>query len=153
MSGRASSSLKKIERLYGLIETMNASALQEASALMHEAEAAIVMQQEAMQAARVEAHTALAVGDRERYAMAETGREVGGRRKQRLETLRQAREAAREVARQQYEASRIERGQIKTVMDAAAAAERVIADRRAQTVSDDRFLSRLRWNKLQLESE
>jgi type II secretory pathway component HofQ len=144
-----SAALKKIERLYGLIENMHAAALQEAATLMHEAEAAIVVQQGVLREARTEAHAAMARGDREDYAVAEAQLSVGGRRQQRLEVLRQAREVATEAARVEYGASRVRRGQIKTVADLAFEAERLTAERRAQTIADDRFLSRLRWSQLQ----
>jgi len=142
-------SLKKIEKLYGLIENMHAAALQEAASLLHEAEAAIVVQRHAMQNAQTDARGAMGRGDREGYAVAETGRAVGERRRNRLEALRMERERATEEVREVYRASHIQRGQMKTVVEATAAAEQVTASRRTQAMLDDRYLSRLRWSQLQ----
>ena len=150
--GNRSTSLKRIERLYGLVENMHAVRLQEAAAKVREAENAIAAQQAAMLGARMDARTAMAEGNREEYAVADVQRVVGGQRQDQLETIRLAREEAVEAARVIHDASRVERGQIKTVLDAAAAAERLVAGRQAQAWSDDRFLSRLSWNRLRDES-
>ena len=141
-------SLKRIEGLYGLIESMHEAALEQAAARVHEAEAAIVNQMRLKESARVDAQRALATGDRERWAVAEIQRGHSEQVRQSLEPILQERERLTTEARAIYTASRIQRGQIKTVVDKSVAAERLDEERRAQSTADDRFLSRLRFNGL-----
>lgn len=142
------SSLKRIEGLYGLVESMHAVALEQAVAQVHEAERAIATQTRLKQTARTEAQLALTTGDRERWAVAEIQRGHSEQVQQNLEPILQERERLTAQARAVYTASRIQRGQIKTVVDKGLAAERLDEERRAQSAADDRFLSRLRWNSL-----
>ncbi len=142
------SSLKRIEGLYSLIESMHAAALEQTAALVHEAEAAIADQARLKQTARADAQFALNHGDRERWAVAELQREHSDQLQQHLEPILEHRERLTVEARAVYLASRIQRGQIKTVVDKSLAAERIVEERRAQNQADDRFLSRLRWNAL-----
>ena len=147
MPSRASS-LKRIEGLYGLIESMHAVALEQAAALMHEAEAAIVNQRLLQKNARSDAQRALTTGDRERWAVAEIQRGHSEQVQQSLEPILRERARLTAEARTVYVASRIQRGQIKTVVDQGLAAERLDEERRAQNAADDRFLSRLRLHGL-----
>ena len=148
-----SSALKKIEKVYELIETMHSVALQQATSLVHEAEQAMAAQGDRLRAARTHIHQALTEGNREQWAISEVDMATGCQRQHRLEVLRQERDVVREQAREEYGASRIQRGQIQSVVDAQVEAERIVADRRAQNASDDRFLSRLRWAQLQSQVE
>ncbi len=142
------SSLKRIEGLYGLIESMHAVALEQAVARVHEAENAIANQTRLKQTARTDAQFALTTGDRERWAVAEIQRGHSEQVQQSLEPILEDRKRLTAEARAVYMASRVQRGQIKTVVDRGLAAERLEEERRAQSVADDRFLSRLRWNTL-----
>ncbi len=145
------SSLKRIEGLYGLIETMHGVALEHAVARVREAENAIAAQTRLKQSAHGDAQAALSTGDRERWAVAEIQRGHSEQVQQSLEPVLRERERLTAEARAIYVASRIRRGQIKTVVDRDLAAERLDEERRAQSAADDRFLSRLRWNGLEAD--
>lgn len=145
------SALKRIEGLYGLIETMHAATLEQAAALMHEAEAAIAAQSRLKRDAHGDARAALASGDREQWAVAELQRGHSERLQGKLESIRIERERTTAEAREVYTASRIQRGQIKTVVDKQLAERQRDDERRAQSAADDRFLSRLRWNGLEAD--
>lgn len=146
------SALKRIEGLYSLIETMHAATLEQAAGLMHEAERAIAMQSQLKYSAHLDAQAALRSGDSEGWAVSELQRQHSDLCQQRLEPIREERERLTAAARAIYTASRIQRGQIKTVVDKNIASERLDHDRRAQSAADDRFLSRLRWNGLEVDS-
>ena len=143
--------LKRIEALYGLVEQMHSVTLAQVSLSVHEAEIAIARQCEQMREARWESREALLGGDRERRALTETQQELAGGRRERLETVRLERESRKDQAREEYALSRVKSEQMKSVVAVIRAEEELIEGRRAQAASDDRFLSRLRWNELKFE--
>ena len=137
--------LRRIANLYGVMEEMRRSELERAVSAMREAEEAIAVQRSAVLSARLDGRGALAAGDRLGWMAADTRREVAGRKSIRLEEVRVKREAVSAVARQQYLASRKESEQMKRIRDDAALGVELDESRRVQAVSDDRFLSRMRW--------
>jgi len=143
--------LKRIEALYGLVEQMHSVALAQASLSAREAEIAIARQCKQMVEARCGGREALLEGDRERRALTETQQESAGVRRRLLETVRLERESRKDQAREEYALSRVKSEQMKSVVAAIRAEEELIEGRRAQAASDDRFLSRLRWNELRFE--
>jgi hypothetical protein len=143
--------LKKIETLYGLVEQMHSVALVQASLAVREAESAIAKQCELMRESRYGGREALLEGDRERRVLTETQQELAGMRRQLLETVRLEREGRSNQAREEYALSRVKSEQMKSVVAVIKADKELIEGRRIQAASDDRFLSRLRWNKLRFE--
>ena len=143
--------LKRIETVYGLVEEMHSVALHQAAALVDEAERAIGEERLQMRMASHAARTALMTGDREQRMIFEVQLALNGRRGSQLEVLRLERQGETDVARQKYHASRIRSEQMKTVVQQSRATEELIAGRRLQAATDDRFLSRLRWRLRQTE--
>ena len=137
--------LRRIATLYGLMEEMRRSELGRAAAAVREAEEAISLQRTALVSARLDGREALASGDRLGWMIADKRRDIAGRKRLRLEEIRLELEAASAVARQQYLTSRIESEQMKRVRDDVALAVELDESRRVQAVTDDRFLSRMRW--------
>jgi len=143
--------LKRIQTLYGLVEQVHSLALVQASLAVREAEIAIARQCEQMREARYGGREALLGGDRERRALTESQLELSGARRQLLETVRLEREIRNDQAREEYHLSRVKSEQMKSVVETIRTEEELIEGRRVQAASDDRFLSRLLWNKLRLE--
>jgi hypothetical protein len=145
------SMLKRIEDVYGMMEEIHSVALRQAAALVQEAEVAIVEQCAQMREAGNDARQALLEGDRQQWLLAGAQRNLGGIRRQQLETMRLQRELVTDRAREEYGASRTKSEQMKSVVERCASEEQLIAGRKAQAATDDRFLSRLRWNELRFE--
>jgi hypothetical protein len=144
--------LKKIEAVYSLVEELDSIALRQATAKMHEADAAIREQLVHMRAARNTAHAALGSGNRENWALAEVQRTLADETRQRLESLKVQRAVAVAEARVLHQASRMRREQVKSVVEGSMNTEKVLEGRQTQAIADDRFLSRMHWNKLRLVS-
>ncbi|NYF80343.1 hypothetical protein [Granulicella arctica] len=143
--------LKRIEVLYGLVEQMHSVALRQAVALVHEVETVIAEQSEQIRCARSDALEAMLHGNRENRALADVQREIGGRKRQQLEAVCRVRKIASDRAREDYDTSRLKSEQVKSIVESNQSAIQLIEDRRTQASSDDRFLSRLRWNQLRLD--
>jgi hypothetical protein len=143
--------LKRIQTLYGLVEQVHSLALVQASLAVREAEIAIARQCEQIREARCGGREALLGGDRERRALTESQLELSGARRQLLETVRLEREIKNDQAREEYHLSRVKSEQMKSVVETIRTEEELIEGRRVQAASDDRFLSRLLWNKLRFE--
>lgn len=137
--------------VYGLVEEMHAVALRQAAALRDEVARAIDEERSQMGIAAHGGRTAIAEGDREQWAISEVQRAWSVRRGSQLEVLHLERQNQTDVARQDYRASRIRSEQMKTVVKQSDAAEELIAGRRMQAATDDRFLSRLWWDRRQAE--
>jgi hypothetical protein len=144
--------LRRIANLYGVMEEMRRSELEGAMGAVREAEEAIAVQRSAALSARLDGREALAAGDRLGWMAADKRRELAGWKSVRLEEVRVEREAASQVARQQYLASRIESEQMKRVRDGVARTVETDESRRMQAIVDDRFLSRRRWMDAQADT-
>ncbi len=149
---RRLSLLKRLEAVYTLVEDLHSVALRQTSIRMNEADAAIAEQLARLHASRSQGREALDHGDREAWSLAETQRELASRNRERLELVRLEREKAQQFAREQYVASRLQREQIKSVVESGAKAEQIVEGRQTQAAADDRFLARLYWNKLRFET-
>jgi hypothetical protein len=90
---------------------------------------------------------ALLAGDRAGWAMAEAQREAAEVRAVRLEAMRVQRAAAREAARESYQASRMRMDQMESAVERIRVRAEAEAGRRNQAATDDRFLSRREWVK------
>jgi hypothetical protein len=146
------SRLKRIEDLYRLVEEAHSVALRQAAAQVHEADTAITEQCGQVHKAANEARLALLKGDSQQWLLAKAQRELGRIKRQQLETIRLERKAVTDRAREEHDASRMKSEQMKNVVERSVDAEQLIAGRKTQGESDDRFLSRLRWNELRLEN-
>lgn len=142
--------LKRIETMCGAVEEMHSVALRQIASRVHEVHTAIAMQYEQIESITKESHRALVDGDRQEWVMASAQGELSKTRCQQLESIRQQREVDMERAREEYAISKIKNEQMKSVVNKYQIKERLVADRKIQAATDDRFLSRMRWNKLQL---
>lgn len=147
------SKLKRIESLYGMVEEVHSLALRQATGQLHEAESAISEQWCHAHTTANEARLALLKGDREQWLLAEAQRELGRVRRQQLEVVRVQREVITDRAREEYGASRVKSEQIKSVVERRETEGDLVAGRKIQSATDDRFLSRLRWNSLRSEGK
>jgi hypothetical protein len=141
--------LKRLVALYGIVEEMHSVELQRMTAAVRETQVAIGIQQNVALSARLDGRDALMTGDRMGWTMTETQRESAGWRRRRLEQIRVEREVLSDAAKQQYVTSRMKSEQMKRVTEGIAARVEMEEARRAQAVSDDRFLARRRWTDMQ----
>jgi hypothetical protein len=144
--------LKRLGALYEVVEEMHSMELQRMITAVLEIQQAIGVQQEMLQSARLHEREALKVGDRMEWAMAEALQETSGLRRRRLDEVRVVREDFKNRASEQYVASRLKSEQMNRVVDRITEQIEVESARRAQAVSDDRFLSRRRWTEARLEA-
>ncbi len=138
--------LKRLMSLYGDIEEMHSSGLQRATMAVQEAEQAIGDEEERARTSSSHGRDALVAGDPLGLAAARTQREIAEWRQERLRDLRLEREMLKDEARRQYLASRMQREQMRYVVDNAATLAEVEAGRKMQAALDDRFLARRRWS-------
>lgn len=144
--------LKRLERVYGMVEEIHSAALKRAAAKVRETEDALAEQRSSLHKARVQGWESFESDDREGRASAEVQRELAGLMRVQLEVIHREREAATDLARKTHAASRMRREQIKSVVEAVVSGEQIMEGRRVQATADDRFSSRLHWNRLQAES-
>jgi hypothetical protein len=137
--------LQRLMNLYAAVEQMHSTELQRMTIAVHEAQQAIEIEQHVAQEARADGRGALSSGDRAGWMMSETQLETSGWRAQRLEKIRVERQELSDAAREQYVASRLKKEQMKRVFDEIEARTAVEEGRKAQSSSDDLFLSRRRW--------
>jgi hypothetical protein len=137
--------LQRLMNLYTAVEQMHSTELQRLTTAVRETQQAIAVEQSVAQTARIDGREALATGDRVGWMMAETQQETAGWRTQRLEEIRVERQELNDAAREQYVASRLRKEQMKRVFEEMEARAEVEEGRRAQSISDDLFLSRRRW--------
>jgi len=137
--------LQRLMNLYAAVEQMHSTELQRLTTAVREAQQAISVEQSVAQAARIDGREALTAGDRVGWMMAETQQETAGWRTQRLEAIRVERQELNDAAREQYVASHLRKEQMKRVFEEMEARAEVEEGRRAQSTSDDLFLSRRRW--------
>ncbi len=137
--------LKRIAALYGVVERMHSVELQRAAAAVRETELAIEAQRMVVRAAGFDERAALVMEDRIGWSLAEMQRGIAEWKGERLEEIRLKREELSEVARERYATSRLKSEQMTQVVDGVAARAEVEEERRVQSLTDDRFLSRKIW--------
>jgi hypothetical protein len=137
--------LKRIAALYGVVERMHLVELQRAASAVRETELAIEAQRTVARAAEFDEREALVMEDRIGWSLAEMQRGIAEWKGERLEEIRLKREELSEVARERYARSRLKSEQMTQVVDGVAARAEVEEQRRAQSSTDDRFLSRKIW--------
>lgn len=143
--------LKRLMALYGVVEERHSVELQRAINGVQEAQQAIGIQQEALLLARSNEREALKTGDRMGWTMAGVLQDAAGLRRRRLDEIRLEREGLSGIAKERYMASRLKSEQMKRVVDRVSEQMEMEYGRRAQAVSDDRFLARRRWTDGQEE--
>jgi hypothetical protein len=141
--------LRRLAGLYAAVEEMHAAELRKIAGTVLDAKRAIVVEREAGRLARLEGRDALLVGDRANWMMSETRQEMAAWWRQKFEEIRIGREQLNDAAREQYVASRLKRRQIQSVSDEIAEQLEIEEGRKAQAVSDDRYLARRRWADMQ----
>jgi hypothetical protein len=131
--------------LYGGIEEMHSLSLQQTMTSVREAEGAIGVQQENLDSCDSHGRDALVAGDRMRWVAARKQKEITEWKQERLELIRIEREKLNDIARKLYVDSRLQREQMKHVVEDAETAAETETARRMQGALDDRFLARRRW--------
>jgi hypothetical protein len=137
--------LGRMAAIYQLMEYADGVTLDQARAALHEMETRI--RDRANAASRLDAtgYEALLSGDDEEWLLDRSQVEFVQWNADALEEIRQEREAAMKQAAEAYQASRMQFEKMQSVLNEArlsAARERERAEQRA---SDDRYLSRPRW--------
>lgn len=141
--------LRRLVALYGVVEEMHSAELQRRTAAVREVQQAIGTQWEVARSARMNGREALTLGDPMGWTMAETLREKADWKRRRLDEIRLGREELSDVAKEQYDASRLKSEQVKRVVERVRERIEMEEGRRLQGTSDDRFLARRRWTDAQ----
>jgi hypothetical protein len=131
--------------LYEMVERMHSAELQRAMSMAREVEQAIETQRTIVRATEFDRREALVIGDRMGWSFADTQQEIAAWRAGRLEETRVKREELSGVARERYAASHLRSEQMNRVVGGVAARVEMEEGRRAQAMTDDRFLSRKLW--------
>lgn len=137
--------LKRLMTLYGSIEEMHSTGVKRTTAAVREAVQAIDVQQDTVRSSHSHGRDALIGNDRMQWAAARTQREIAEWKQERLQQVRHERETLNQEARTKYIASRLQREQMKHVVESAVTQIEIEAGRRMQAALDDRFLARRRW--------
>lgn len=138
-------SLRRIAKLYGVVEEMHSVALRQATGMVHEAEGAIRVERHAAAASADAGRTALTAGAREEWLLTHAEGVISMDRAGRIEVLKATRVEVEAAAREEFLASRIRTEQIKQVVTQMAEQATIIESRRTQAVSDDRHAGRRAW--------
>jgi hypothetical protein len=141
--------LKRLAALYGMVEEMHSAELQRTEATVREVERAIGVQVAVSEAVDSERRHALGVGDRMAWTVAESLHDSTRRKQHQLQMICLEREGQSGVAREQYITSHLRSEQIKHVLEGVSEQIKIEEERRVQSESDARFLSRQRWNDAQ----
>lgn len=94
------------------------------------------------------ARTAMAVGDREEWTIAETTRGAVEGSIERLAALRVAREETLAEAVAEHRASRLQLEQMERLLERRRTADAVEDGRRQQMGADDRYAARMAWGRM-----
>ncbi len=131
--------------LYGVMERMHSSELQLATSAVRETEQAIETQQTIVRAMGIDVRKAVVTGDRLGWSLAEAQREIAMWKGKRLEDIRLKCEELNNLAQRRYAESRLKSEQMDRVVASVAVRVEMEEERRAQSTTDDRFLSRKIW--------
>lgn len=137
--------LRRLARLYDMVERTHAVTLQRCATEVREAERAIELQRAAVRSAAFEGRAALVLDDRVGWSLAKVQRELARWRSEGLEHIRAQCEVARVSAQEHYVASRIKSEQMRCVVNDVEERAAIDGGRRSQAESDDRYLSRRSW--------
>jgi hypothetical protein len=141
--------LRRLVSVYAAIEEMHSIESQRTEAAIRETQLAIAREQQAAHFIREDSCRALLDGDNDRRILAEAQNDAATWRRQALEQTRLERERLNVAAREQYVASRLKSEQVDRIFRDMAAHVEIEEGRRTPALSDDRFLTRRRWNETQ----
>ena len=137
--------LRRIARLYGVVEEMHSVALRQATGRVHEAENAIQKERDAAAASVAAGRVALTAGEREEWMLTHAEGEISTVRVMRIKELKAMRVEVELAARSEFLASRIKTEQMKQVVTQMAERAAIEEVRRTQAFSDDRHAGRRAW--------
>lgn len=137
--------LRRIARLYGVVEAMHSVALRQATASVREADGAMRREAQVATTAGVAARMALAQGERESWHFAHAEGEIAAMRVGLLDAVKRERVETESMARAEFLGSRIKTEQMKQVVQQRLDQAAVEEGRRMQATSDDRYAARRGW--------
>jgi hypothetical protein len=143
--------LKRLATLYGLVQDARLAEMRSAMVLLAEVEEAIATQESMLWMANAFGRGALEQGDRFGWKQAGMHATLAVWSGERLEVIREERDALSETAKQRYRASRVQAEQMDKLLEHATRQAELIEGRRLQAITDDRFLSRRRWAEMRAE--
>ena len=139
--------LKRLGKIYELIEEIHSVEARIATADAGQAERAIDVETSRLQDARMGEREAVQKADALGRSAMGAGEDFARRKRRALEPLLKQRTEIREAARARHIASRLWSERIQCLIDAEAARSAAEEERRSQMASDDRFLARRREGK------
>jgi hypothetical protein len=139
------SGLRRLRKLYGMVEEVHATEAQRAAAAVREVQSAIHAEEARGNATRMSGREALLADDCVGRSLAIVHEEIAsGRKKLLLPLLEECRERSGE-ARAKHLASKLWSERIKTLLDKTSGQIAMEDERCAQAVSDESFLARSQW--------
>jgi len=138
-------SLRRIARLYGVVEEMHSVTLRQATATVNEAEGAIRMERNAGALAAEAGRTALSAGEREEWLLSHAEGEISLMRAKLFEEMKERYVVVEQAAREEFLASRIKTEQMKQIVEQRVKQTALEEGRRIQATSDDRYAARRNW--------
>lgn len=143
------SSFERLARVYSVVERMRSVELRAAAAAVAEVTRAASFESAMTIEQRVLGHLALSAADRVEWSLAQAQQQAGEVRSARLNAMVPDLNGVHEEAQAAYRASRLQSEQMARAHARLMASLQAEADRRAQSVADDRFLSRRAWMRTQ----
>ncbi len=140
-------SLRRIAKVYGLVERMHSLELRVAADALNDVLCATAVAAATRYQQASSAREALVLGRREEWAVAEVTRTVEEIRMTRLAELRTQREAKVAEAAVVHRASRLQMEQMERVVERKRAVAAIDEGRKTQAMADDRFASRAAWSR------
>lgn len=144
--------LKRLMGIYAIVEDIHSAELQRAHAAVREVQDAIGRQRAVAQSTGADHREALEAGDDLGRKMAEALCEAADLKRQQLEPIHVERESLHDAASRQYAASRLKSEQMQRMVTRAAEQAALEEERKAQAVSDERFLARRYWKDARAET-
>ena len=137
--------LQRLAALYNVLEHANGVTLDQARGALHEVEARIRDREDAALRLSELGNAALREGELQEWLIDQSQIAFTQWNADALEALRREREAAMRQAAEVYQASRMQLEQMQSVVDEVRASVELEKERSEQRSSDDRYLSRQRW--------
>lgn len=139
--------LRRLAKLYGMVENLHALEVRAAAGAVAEVERAAAQLKATRQAEVKEGRAGLARGSRVEAMAADNAEALHAASRLRMGQLKRERDHAHDAAAAAHRTSRLEKRQIDGVVERVEAAAAMMAGRKAQGTSDDRFLSRRAWTQ------
>ncbi len=140
--------LKRLSTLYGVVEEARLAEMSRRLARLDETEQAIVAQKGVIWIAREAGREALKQSYLLGWKQAGTQAAVAAWRRERLEMIREEQREQYEVAKEQYQISRMQSEQMTQLLKDANLQIGLMERRREQAVADDRYLARRCWMQM-----